>query len=308
LDLTVVIPVCNEAGSVRELSERIGRTLGSSGLDYEIVFVDDGSTDNTLPILRELNGKDPRVKVIHFNRNFGKAMAYSMGFREAQGEIVVTMDGDLQDAPEEIPAFLEKLEEGYDLVTGWKHRGKGPVSRAIPSRFFNLVTSRVTRLKLHDFNCPFKAYRREVAKTLNIHGELHRFIPVLAHWEGFRVAEIKVENYPRTSGKTKYGSGRFVKGFLDLLTVIFITRYIKRPLHLFGFVGLMFLVTGFAVDLVLTAIGLAQGRIGHQALLTLGLVLIIIGVQFIFTGLLGEMVYSVQRREMPESVAYEKIG
>lgn len=305
LNLSIVIPVLNEEESVEELARRIGETLMPLQLSYEILFVDDGSTDGTLAKISALNQKDFRIKSLSFNRNFGKSYAYSAGFDEARGEIVLTMDGDLQDAPEEIPKFLDKIKEGYDLVTGWKYKGKG--KRALSSRVFNWITGRSMRVKVHDSNCPFKAYRREVVKVLRIYGELYRFIPALAYWRGFRVSEIKVENYPRKSGHSKYGVERFLKGFLDFLTVLFLTRYVKRPLHFFGIFGLFALGGGFVLDLWIAVAGIISGRVGHQALLLLGLFLIVIGVQFIFTGLLGEMVYSVKGWEKEYLVA-RRIG
>jgi len=303
MDLSIVIPVLNEEANVEELARRIGETLKPRNLAYEVLFVDDGSTDGTLARIASLNQQDSRIKALSFNRNFGKAYAYSAGFDEAQGRVVITMDGDLQDAPEEIPQFLEKIEGGYDLVTGWKHQGKGRASRALPSKFFNWVTGHSMIVKVHDSNCPFKAYRREVVKTLRLYGELYRFIPALAYWRGFRVTEIKVGNYPRQFGQSKYGVERFLKGFLDFLTVLFLTRYVKRPLHFFGIFGLLALGAGFVLDLLIAIAGILAGRVGHQALLLLGLVLVLIGVQFIFTGLLGEMVYSVKGREQEYLIA-----
>ncbi|MEW6686464.1 MAG: glycosyltransferase family 2 protein [Candidatus Edwardsbacteria bacterium] len=298
--LSVVIPVYNEGESIPELCDRLQKILTSLNLNYEVIFVDDGSTDKTFSLLKERHNQHNKIKILHFNKNFGKAYAYSAGFASAKGEIIITMDGDLQDAPEEIPNFLEKMKEGYDLVSGWKYTGKG--KRRFSSKFFNFVTSFFTKLPLHDFNCPFKAYRQEVAKNLHIYGELHRFIPALAYWKGYKITEIKVENYPRKYGKTKYGFGRFIKGFLDLITVIFLTQYIKRPLHFFGLFGLIFGVGGFCIDLAITVEGLAKGKIGHQALLLLGLFLIVIGIQFVFTGLLGEMIYSLRETKEEEHI------
>lgn len=305
VEISIVIPVLNEEGNVEELATRIGNVLGPLRASYEVLFVDDGSTDGTLARIEGLHRKDPRIKALSFNRNFGKAYAYSAGFDQALGEIVITMDGDLQDAPEEIPHFVEKIKEGYDLVTGWKYQGKG--KRALSSRVFNWVTGRSMKVKVHDSNCPFKAYRQEVVKTLRVYGELYRFIPALAYWRGFRVTEIKVENYPRKFGHSKFGMERFLKGFLDFLTVLFLTRYVKRPLHFFGIFGLVALGAGFVLDLCIAVAGILAGRVGHQALLFLGLILIVIGVEFIFTGLLGEMVYSVKGREREYLIA-RRIG
>ena len=302
--LSVVIPILNEAGTLRELYERLKKVLKKMKRPSEIIFVDDGSTDGSGKILEELCSKDPSCRAVVFRRNFGKAAAYTAGFNHSRGEVVATMDGDLQDDPAEIPALVGKLGEGYDLVTGWKYEGKGPVSKALPSRLFNKVTSFFTGLPIHDFNCPLKAYRGEILRDLDIHGELHRFIPALAHAKGFRVAEVKVKNYPRKYGKSKYGAKRFLKGFLDLLTVLFVTRFIKRPLHLFGAGGFVIGFIGFAILFFLLfmhflRLSFEMGWIAtyvskswdlhNRPLLMLGVLMLIIGIQFISMGLMAEM-------------------
>ena len=305
--LSIVIPVLDEEKNIPELYGKIVNALHGLGeSSYEIIFIDDGSTDDTLGMLERLHTEDSSVKIVKFRTNLGKAAAYSVGFMKAQGDIVITMDGDLQDDPTEIGKFLDKIEEGYDVVTGWKHRGKGPMAKKLPSKFFNRVVSIVTGLKLHDFNCPFKAYRHHVLKNLRIYGELYRFIPVLLYTKGYRIAEIKVENHPRKYGRSKYGCGRFMRGFLDLITVVFITQYDQSPLYLFGYAGTLLFAVGFLIDAILTFQGLfITGRVGHTALLLLGILLMILGVQLFATGLLGDLVISRQRQDL-DSYAIEK--
>ena len=239
----------DEAETVAELSARVAAVLERLGKSFEIVFVDDGSGDGTPARVREARARDPRVKLVRLRRNFGKAAALSAGFDHSIGRIVITMDGDLQDDPDEIPRFLATLEEKeLDLVSGWKRRRHDPLSKTLPSRLFNWVTRGLAQVDLHDFNCGFKAYRREVLAEIAVYGELHRYIPVLASRRGFAVGEIEVTHHPRRHGISKYGWDRFYKGLLDLITVLFITRYTRRPLHLFGAIGLVFLVAGFGID------------------------------------------------------------
>lgn len=291
MDITVVVPLYNEAESLRELHGQIRSTLGRMGLRYEILFVDDGSTDRSFQALRDLKRQDKHVKIIRFRRNYGKSAALSVAFEKALGNIVVTMDADLQDDPSEIPALKKKLDEGFDLVSGWKRVRRDPLTKTIPSRFFNFVTSVLTGIRIHDFNCGLKAYRRDVIKTVKVYGELHRYIPVLAHWEGFRVGELVVQHRPRKYGKTKFGMGRFWKGFLDLLTALFTTRYLRRPLHLFGFWGIAAVMAGLAIDGWLVAEWfLGRTALGNRPLFLAGFMLVIVGIQFISIGLLGEMI------------------
>jgi len=305
INLSVVIPVYNEEENIAELSARLTKVCQGLKLNYELLFVDDGSRDGTVMAVEKAKQSDKNIYAISLAKNSGKAQAYTAGFVEAKGDIVITMDGDLQDAPEEIPNFLKKIEEGYDLVTGWKYTGKG--KRSLSSKLFNWVARKLTKLSVHDSNCPFKAYRNEVVKNLKVYGDLYRFIPAMAYWKGYRVAEIKVENYPRLHGVTKYGPSRALRGFFDLMTVTFLTQYIRRPLHFFGLAGLICGGFGFLIDLGLTVIGLVNGRIGHQALLLLGLVLIIIGVQFVFTGLLAEMLFRLYQDQGKDLPVYRKI-
>ena len=300
--ISVVIPVYNERESLRQLYERLAGALRAlDAVKYEILFVDDGSTDGSYQVLAELHALDPQVKVVRLRTNFGKAVALSVGFEHARGDRVVTLDGDLQDDPKEIPRFLEKLEEGYDLVSGWKFERHDPPNKTIPSRIFNRAVALLTGLPLHDVNCGFKAYRREVVESIRIYGELHRFIPVLARWKGFRVAEIKVEHHPRRFGRSKYGAERFVRGFLDLLTVLFLTRYLKRPLHLFGGVGLVCLLPGLGLSAYFGGRWLMGQPMHVRPLMVFGWVAIILGVQFISLGLLGEMlVHSIHSKGRQE--------
>jgi len=302
-DLSIVIPVYNEEQSLEELLRRIRETLAVLHMSYEIIFVDDGSTDGSFNILRRFHRMNPRIKAIQFRRNFGKSAALSVGFTHARGTYVVTMDSDLQDDPHEIPNLLKKLKEGYDLVSGWKKKRYDPISKTLPSRFFNFVTSVMTGLKLHDFNSGLKIYRNEVVKQLRIYGELHRYIPALAHWNGFRVTEIPVQHHPRRFGKSKFGPDRFLKGFLDLLTVLFTTRYIRRPLHLFGGIGVLFAIIGVAIDIYLVILKLlGETAISNRPLFLVGILFIIVGVQLISIGLIGEMITKAEHSEAEYSI------
>jgi glycosyltransferase involved in cell wall biosynthesis len=290
-DLSVLIPVLNEENSVGQLAQRVASVLDGIGRSFEIVFVDDGSSDETVSRIRKAHEEDPRVKLVGFRRNFGKAAALCAGFDIARGRIVVTMDGDLQDDPEEIPRFLETLEgEGLDLVSGWKKRRKDPISKRYPSLLFNWATRKLAQVDLHDFNCGFKAYRREVLEQIAVYGELHRYIPVLASRRGFRVGEITVTHHPRQHGKSKYGWDRFYKGFLDLITVLFITKYTRRPLHLFGVIGLLAVGVGFAINFYLFILWLNDESLSQRPLLLLGVLLMLLGIQVLTTGLVGEMI------------------
>ena len=293
--ITVVVPFLDEEGSLEELHQRVSSVLGATGHGYEILFVNDGSRDRGPAIVDALAERDPHVGVVHFRRNFGKAAALDAGFRRARGRIVFTMDADLQDDPDEIPNFLAKLDEGYDLVSGWKRKRHDPLGKTLPSKLFNFVVSRASGLELDDFNCGFKAYRAEAVHSLDLYGELHRYVPVLVHWRGFRVAQIAVVHHPRKTGVSKYGVERMVKGFFDLLTVLLITRYRARPLHLFGGVGLAFAFAGFACLAYLSVHWFfGQHNLSNRPLLQLGMLLIMVGVQLTSTGLLGEMISSTQ--------------
>ncbi len=290
-EISVVVPVLDEADAVAELGHRVAEVLDGLERPWELIFVDDGSRDGTADEVRCLHERDARVKLIRFRRNFGKAAALCAGFEAAAGDLLVTMDGDLQDEPREIPRFLAKLEEeGLDLVSGWKQRRQDRLSRRWPSKVFNWATRRLAQVDLHDFNCGFKAYRREVVREIAVYGELHRYIPVLASRKGFKVGEIAVEHHPRRHGRSRYGWDRYYKGLLDLLTVLFITKYTRRPLHLFGLIGLACFGTGFAIDGYLALRWLQGHSLSNRPLLLLGILLMLLGIQVVTTGLLGEMI------------------
>jgi glycosyltransferase involved in cell wall biosynthesis len=291
LDVSVLVPVLDEEGTVAELASRIAEILESLGHSFEILFVDDGSRDTTVEQVRQARKRDSRVKLVRLRRNFGKAAALSAGFDHSSGRLIVTMDGDLQDDPGEIPRMLAALEDGdLDLVSGWKRRRRDPLSKRFPSKLFNWVTRKLARVDLHDFNCGFKAYRREVLEQVAIYGELHRYIPVLASRRGFRVGEIQVAHHPRRSGVSKYGWDRLYKGLLDLITVLFITRYTRRPLHLFGLVGLVLVTTGFFINSYLAVLWFMGHGLSNRPLLLLGILLMLMGIQVLTTGLLAEMI------------------
>jgi glycosyltransferase involved in cell wall biosynthesis len=304
LNLSIVVPVYNEEENIAELSARLAKVCQGLGKSYEVLFVDDGSKDGTLEAIKNAKQIDRNIYALSLAKNSGKSQAYIVGFDAAQGDVVITMDGDLQDRPEQIPDFLKKIEEGYDLVTGWKHTGKG--KRKYSSEMFNKLTRGVTHLDIHDTNCPFKAYRREVVKNMWVYGNLYRFIPAMAYWQGYKVAEIKVENDPRKHGMTKYGSLRWVGGFIDLLTVFFLTQYIKRPLYLFSIAGLLSFSVGFLIELYILIDGIAKGFVSHTALMLLGMVFIIASIQFVSTGLLAEMIIRVRQELKRDVPVYRK--
>lgn len=299
---SVVVPVYNERESLTPLHARLAQVL--AGDPYEIIFVDDGSRDGSDQVLDAIQSADPRVRIIRFGHNFGKAAALAAGFKEIRGEIVITMDSDLQDDPAEIPRLVAALEDGYDLVSGWKEGRQDPPSKTIPSRFFNWTTSRLTGIRLKDFNSGFKAYRRPLIEHLALYGELHRFIPAMVYWKGFRVTEIPVVHHPRRWGKSKYGAWRFLAGFLDLLTILFLTRFRHRPLHVFGLLGLLSALAGLVINVYLTYVWIMGERIGNRPLLMLGVLLMVIGIQFFSIGLLAEMLTLASSRHGGEGPAY----
>jgi glycosyltransferase involved in cell wall biosynthesis len=301
IDVSIVIPVLNEEGTLKTLTEKIITVLQSENLQGEIYFVDDGSTDQTPEILDTLAKDIKQVSVIHFRRNKGKAAALQAGFCQVKGRYVITMDGDLQDDPEEIPRLLAKLKEGWDMVSGWKKVRHDPLNKTLPSKLFNKTTSLLTGIHIHDFNCGLKAYRKEVVQSISLYGELHRYIPVLAKMEGFRVTEIPVTHHPRTSGKSKYGAGRMFKGFFDLITVLFLARFTLRPMHFFGMLGLLSVIVGICVELWVLILKYAyhESFQTHVAMLLFGILLLILGIQLVSMGLIGEMlVYQFRKNKM----------
>ena len=288
--LSVVVPVYNEERSVELLYDEIAAALDPLDHEWEAVFVDDGSTDGSFAALTRLHSRAPNVRVVRLRRNFGKAAALAAGFAQASGDVIATLDADGQDDPAELPRLLAKLDEGYDLVSGWKVRRRDPWRRRLVSRVFNAVTGWISGVRLHDMNCGFKAYRAEVVRGLPLYGELHRFIPVLAHERGYRVTELAVNHRPREHGRSRYGIERYLRGFFDLITVTFMGRYRHRPLHLFGGLGLALGGIGFLICVYLTILWFAGNAIGHRPLLTLGVLLVVVGMQFLSLGLIGEMI------------------
>ena len=291
LDISVVIPVYQEEGSVQELASRLIEVLDRTGRSFEILFVDDGSSDDTLRILRAASAKDDRIKIVSFRRNFGQTAALAAGFDYARGGIVVTLDGDLQNDPEDIPRLVEKVEEGYDLVSGWRVKRRDPfLSRRLPSMMANWLISRITGVKLHDYGCTLKAFRHEVVKKVSLYGEMHRFIPAIASGLGVSVAELPVNHRPRTTGASKYGLFRTVKVVLDLITVKFLLSYSTRPIHIFGLIGLGCGGLGVLIGAWLSFQRLIlKMPIGNRPALLLAVLLVLIGVQFITIGLLAEL-------------------
>jgi dolichol-phosphate mannosyltransferase len=296
--ISVVVPVRDEEQTVEPLYAELGAALEPRGEPWEVVFVDDGSRDGTHAALVRLHDRTDNVRVVRLRRNVGKAAALDAGFRELEGELVVTIDGDLQDDPAEIPRLLAKLDEGYDLVTGWKTRRSDRFTRRALSRVFNTVTGWLSGVHLHDMNCGLKAFRLEVARELDLYGELHRFIPVLANDLGFRVAELGVNHRPREHGRSRYGVERYARGFFDLLTVAFMSRYRHRPLHLFGGLGLLLGTVGTGILVYLTVVKLSGEPIGRRPLLLLGVLLVVVGIQFLSLGLLSEILTSQHRERM----------
>lgn len=301
MEISVVIPAYNEELNVEPLSNKIKSVLNTITSKYEIIFVDDGSKDNTFENLQKLNKKDKKIKVIKFKRNFGKAAALAAGFEQAKGNIVITMDADMQDDPEEIPSMINKLNLGYDLIIGWKYPRHDSFGKLFFSRIFNFLVRRLTRITIHDSDCNFRVMRNEVAKDLQktIYGGLFRYIPSLAHWKGYKVTEMKVTHHPRKFGQAKFsGSGRLIRGFLDLITIKFLISFEKSPAYFFGKAGLGLLGLGSILSFYLLYIRywLDQG-IGGRPLLLLTILLLILGVQFIFFGLLGEMITRAAQKE-----------
>jgi glycosyltransferase involved in cell wall biosynthesis len=315
--LSVVVPAMNEEGNIPALHRAIADVLDATAITFELILVDDGSTDGTWQAIEALSARDRRVVGLRHRRNFGKARGLATGFSVASGGLVLTMDADLQDDPAEIPRFVAKLDEGFDLVSGWKQRRQDPMGKTLPSRVFNATVRTVSGVPLHDFNCGFKIYRADVVRNIRLYGELHRFTPVLAHAEGFRVGELTVRHHPRRWGASKYGWSRLIKGFLDLLTVTFLTEYRQRPMHVLGVPGVVALAAGGLIGLWLTAEKVISGAsIGNRPLLLLAVLLVLVGVQFFGLGLLGELLVHGEhaQRNAPRSapvrqaVGLENVG
>lgn len=298
-EVSVVIPVYEEEESLNHLCEWIDRVMGENNLTYEVILIDDGSRDRTWSVISEQTSGKKNYRGIRFSRNYGKSAALDTGFRLSSGELVVTLDADMQDSPDEIPSLLDMISnDGYDLVSGWKKKRHDPVSKTIPSKFFNFVTRKISGIKLHDFNCGLKVYRNEVVKNIRVYGEMHRYIPVIAKWQGFdRIGEKIVTHYPRKYGRTKFGFERFIHGFLDLISITFVMRFIKKPMHFFGSLGTLSFLVGLAITIWIIGHKIYQIRnhiqpirdVTDQPLFYLALVAVIIGVQMFLTGFLAEI-------------------
>jgi glycosyltransferase involved in cell wall biosynthesis len=308
MKISVVVPLLNEEESLNELFTRIKETCAVNKYPFEVVFVDDGSTDKSMEVLKQLKKEySDEVKIIRFRKNYGKSAALAEGFKIVTGDIVITMDADLQDDPAEIPNLINKLNEGYDMVSGWKKVRHDPISKTLPSKLFNFVTSKLTGIKIHDFNCGLKAYRKEVIEDIEVYGEMHRYLPVLAKWEGYKISEIPVKHHPRKFGITKFGFNRFFHGFFDLFTVLFLTRYKKTPLYIFGMLGFSLSFLGFLVEGYLTILKfMGQGGISQRPLFFFGILLLIVGIQLFSLGLLAEMI-SAHFTQQQEYSIKEKI-
>lgn len=294
MDISIIIPLYNEAESLTELHAWITKVMQQNGFSYEIIFIDDGSNDDSWKIIEALNHDDPHVKAIKFRRNYGKAAALNTGFEAAIGEVIITMDADLQDSPNEIPELYQMIKnQGYDLVSGWKKKRYDPPSKTIPTKLYNWATRKATHIKLHDFNCGLKAYRNEVVKAIEIYGEMHRYIPVIAKWAGFvKIGEKVVQHYPRKHGKSKYGLNRFINGFLDLISISFIGRFGKKPMHFFGLIGTALFFIGFLIAcyLAYAKFFLAEYKMTQRPLFYFGLLSMILGTQLFTAGFVGELI------------------
>jgi dolichol-phosphate mannosyltransferase len=289
-DLSVVVPILDEIETIPTVFEEIAGACSSHAGGWEVIFVDDGSTDGSWGAISELSRAAPEARGIRLRHNFGKSAALATGIAASRGEVIVTIDGDGQDDPAEIPALVAELDDGFDLVSGWKQDRKDSVSRRLSSRVFNIVTSRLTGVRIHDLNCGLKAYRAQCARSLEIYGELHRFVAVLAAQQGWRVGELPVRHRAREHGRSHFGSERFARGLFDLITVTFLDRYRLRPLHLFGGLGLLFGLAGFVICVYLTIDKISGASIGQRPLLFLGVLLIVVGIQLVTLGLLGQMI------------------
>ena len=294
MELSIIVPLLNEEESLPELSAWIEQVCAKAELDYEIIFVDDGSSDTSWAAIGDLQKNNPRIKGIKFRRNYGKSAALNKGFEACSGDVVITMDADLQDSPDEIPELYRMIkEEGFDLVSGWKKKRHDPLGKTLPSKFFNRTTRAISGIKIHDFNCGLKAYRQEVVKTIEVYGEMHRYIPLIAKWAGFKkIGEKVVEHRARKFGVTKFGMERIIKGYLDLLSITFISKFGKRPMHLFGTLGTLLFILGFGIAIYLSIAKyfFAVFKMTERPLFYLGILAMIIGSQLFVTGFVAEMI------------------
>jgi len=316
LDISVVVPVYNEEESLPELCEWIEGVMEANQLEYEVWLVDDGSSDKSWQVIQDLNRRNSQLKGLKLQRNYGKSAALNTGFKNCSGQVVITMDADLQDSPAEIPSLRKMIiEEGYDMVSGWKKTRHDPLSKTIPSKFFNFITSKISGIKLHDFNCGLKSYRREVIENISVYGEMHRYIPVIAKWQGFsKIGEMAVQHQARKYGITKFGMERFIFGFLDLLSITFVSKFRKRPMHFFGTFGIISFLLGFGITVWVIsekvyynwALNLEVRPIVDQPLFFLALVALLVGIQLFLVGFLGEMINLVQRQD--DYIISAKVG
>lgn len=315
LQISVVIPVYNEEDSLPELAEWIGRVMEENRFTYEVIFVNDGSSDNSWEVITGLAYKNGHLKGVGFTRNYGKSAALDIGFQKAKGEVVITMDADMQDSPDEIPELYNMvINDNYDIVSGWKKKRHDPISKTIPSRFFNFITRTISGIKLHDFNCGLKAYKKKVVKNIEVYGEMHRYIPVIAKWNGFRkIGEKVVVHRARKYGETKYGLERFLFGFLDLLSITFVSKFKKSPMHFFGTMGTLSFIFGFFMTIYIIgkkfyeiSQNLPVREITDQPLFFLALVALIVGVQLFLAGFIGEMITMNSPKKLEYIVEEEK--
>ncbi len=304
MDISVIVPLLNEEESLPELVAWIGRVMAANQFSYEVILVDDGSTDSSWSVIESLHEQNDCIKGIRFQRNYGKSAALNEGFRSCHGNVVITMDADLQDSPDEIPALYQMItRDGYDLVSGWKKLRHDPLSKTVPSRFFNWVTSKVSKIELHDFNCGLKSYQSRVVKSIEVYGEMHRYIPLIAKWAGFKkIGEKVVEHHARKYGVSKFGVGRLITGGLDLASIMFVGKYGKRPMHLFGTWGMSFFLFGFLVSfyLALSKIFFDKTGFTQRPLFFVALVAMVIGTQLFVTGFVAELI----SRNAPNRNAY----
>lgn len=316
VDVSVVVPLYNEEESLQELTQWISRVMQTHGFTYEVIFVDDGSTDNSWLVIESLQATHSQVKGIRFNRNYGKSAALNTGFKNSYGRVVVSMDADMQDSPDEIPELYRLItEENFDLVSGWKRKRHDPIGKTIPSRFFNLVTRTISGIPLHDFNCGLKAYRGQVVHNIQVYGEMHRYIPVIAKWNGYkRIGEKVVEHRARKYGTTKFGFERFITGFLDLLSVTFVSKFRQKPMHFFGTLGTLSFLTGFFITLWVIGqkiyrlyFHMKARDVTDQPLFFLALVALVVGVQLFLTGFLAEMM-AMRTQSNKEYLISRRIG
>jgi glycosyltransferase involved in cell wall biosynthesis len=307
-DLSFIIPIKNEKESLLQLISEIKKEVGKIKKTYEVIFIDDGSTDDSFKIIKSLSKKDHKIKAFKLRGNWGKSVGLSIGFQNATGNIIFTMDGDLQDNPKEINNFLKKIDEGYDLVSGWKKKRNDPIGKRLPSKVMNTAVRILTGVKVHDMNCGFKAYKKDAVKSLNLHGDLYRFIPIIAQKQNFKVGELIVSHRARKFGKSKYGLSRLLSGWLDLLTVFFLVRYLRRPGHFFGFIGLILFAIGTIIGVYISYLEITTGSIQfHYPLLFFAVMLIILGVNLIMTGLLAEMMIYFEARTDYSNIIIDKI-